>query len=117
MRVAFVDLVFSWPPNGGADIDLYHVLQRLQAAGHEVRLFGVHERGSYERDSAPDGDKRNVERFEVKVRGLHSKKRYQQPGDDSPPDKTCLQPQVDSHEEAGQGEQRQGGGQLKKNAA
>lgn len=49
MRVAFVDLVFSWPPNGGADIDLYHVLQGLQAAGHAVRLFGVHERGSYER--------------------------------------------------------------------
>lgn len=32
-RVAFVDLVFNWPPNGGADADLYHVITGLQREG------------------------------------------------------------------------------------
>jgi glycosyltransferase involved in cell wall biosynthesis len=49
MRITFVDLVFSWPPNGGADVDLYHVLSGLEDAGHEVHLVVVHEEGSYER--------------------------------------------------------------------
>ena len=49
MRVAFVDLIFSWPPNGGADTDLYQVMAGLQQAGHQVHLFGVHELGSAER--------------------------------------------------------------------
>lgn len=48
-RLAFVDLLFSWPPNGGADADLYNVVQGLQAAGHEVHLFVVHEVGSTDR--------------------------------------------------------------------
>lgn len=48
-RLAFADLLFSWPPNGGADADLYHVLDGLQAAGHEVHLFGAHEEGSTDR--------------------------------------------------------------------
>lgn len=49
MRIAFVDLVFSWPPNGGADVDLFHVAHGLQEAGHDVHLFAVHENDSYER--------------------------------------------------------------------
>lgn len=49
MRIAFVDLVFSWPPNGGADVDLFHVAQGLQQAGHDTHLFVVHEQDSYER--------------------------------------------------------------------
>lgn len=49
MRLAFVDLLFSWPPNGGADVDLYQVAGGLQRAGHEVRLFVVHEEGTWER--------------------------------------------------------------------
>jgi glycosyltransferase involved in cell wall biosynthesis len=48
-RIAFVDLVFSWPPNGGADADLYNVAQGLADAGHTVHLFGVHESGSTDR--------------------------------------------------------------------
>lgn len=48
-RVAFVDLLFSWPPNGGADADLYNVIQGVAGAGHAVRLFGVHESGSTDR--------------------------------------------------------------------
>lgn len=39
MKVAFVDLMFSWPPLGGAPADVYHVLVGLQALGHEVHLF------------------------------------------------------------------------------
>lgn len=48
-RLAFADLVFSWPPNGGADVELYNVIMGLQELGHEVRLFVAHEEGSFER--------------------------------------------------------------------
>lgn len=48
-RLAFVDLNFSWPPNGGADTDLYNVVAGLQERGHSVHLFVVHEAGSLER--------------------------------------------------------------------
>ena len=49
MRVAFADLVFSWPPNGGADADVYHVMEGLARRGVEVHLFVAHEKGSTER--------------------------------------------------------------------
>ncbi len=48
-RLAFADLVFSWPPNGGADVELYNVVAGLQDLGHEVHLFVAHEQGSFER--------------------------------------------------------------------
>ncbi len=48
-RVAFADLVFSWPPNGGADADVFHVINGLSRRGIEVHLFVAHERGSMER--------------------------------------------------------------------
>jgi glycosyltransferase involved in cell wall biosynthesis len=48
-RIAFVDLNFSWPPNGGADTDLYHVVLGLQHAGHTVQLFALHELNSTDR--------------------------------------------------------------------
>ena len=58
MRIAFVDLMFSWPPHGGADVDLYHVISSLQRAGHDVHLFGVRngvswERGVFEPEALP----------------------------------------------------------------
>ena len=49
MRIAFADLQFCWPPNGGADVDLYHVAVGLQMRGHTVRVFVAHEAGSSER--------------------------------------------------------------------
>ena len=49
LRVAFADLVFSWPPNGGADADVFHVMGGLARHGVEVRLFVAHEEGSTER--------------------------------------------------------------------
>jgi len=39
MRLAFIDLVFSWPPLGGAPLDLYYTASGLKDLGHEVRLF------------------------------------------------------------------------------
>lgn len=48
-RIAFVDLNFSWPPNGGADTDLIHVVEGLQRAGHTVKIVAVHEAGSTDR--------------------------------------------------------------------
>jgi glycosyltransferase involved in cell wall biosynthesis len=39
MRLAFIDLVFSWPPLGGAPLDLYYTMAGLQELGHEVHLF------------------------------------------------------------------------------
>ncbi len=58
MRIAFADLLFSWPPHGGADVDLYHTALGLQALGHEVRLFGAAyskswERGKFKPDELP----------------------------------------------------------------
>lgn len=58
MRIAFVDLMFSWPPHGGADVDLYHLMTELHTAGHDVHLFGVSdptvwERGAFLPDSLP----------------------------------------------------------------
>lgn len=39
MRLAFIDYVFSWPPLGGAPLDLYYTMSGLQALGHDVHLF------------------------------------------------------------------------------
>lgn len=48
MRVAFADLNFSWPPNGGADTDLFQVISQLKQH-HQVCLFALHELGSNDR--------------------------------------------------------------------
>jgi hypothetical protein len=56
MRLAFVDLLFSWPPNGGADVDLFQIASGLRRTGHEVRLFVTHEEGTWERGAfEPEG--------------------------------------------------------------
>lgn len=39
IRVACVDLLFCWPPQGGADVDLFHVLEGLSRSGIDVKLF------------------------------------------------------------------------------
>ena len=56
-RIAFVDLLFCWPPNGGADVDLYHVAAELVQAGYEVRVFvprykGIAGRGIVRKEDA-----------------------------------------------------------------
>lgn len=52
MRIALIDLLFSWPPHGGADVDVYHVAQGLTQQGHEVQLFFVKEPSAWERGQA-----------------------------------------------------------------
>ena len=49
MRLAFVDLLFSWPPHGGADVDLYHTITGLRDLGHDVHLFVTAHAQSWER--------------------------------------------------------------------
>ena len=51
MRLAFVDLLFSWPPHGGADVDFFHALSGLQRLGHEVHAFILSDPGHWERGS------------------------------------------------------------------
>jgi len=41
-RIAFIDLLFHYPPTGGSWVDLYEVASRLQKKGHEVCLFLPH---------------------------------------------------------------------------
>ncbi|HOJ68105.1 MAG TPA: glycosyltransferase family 4 protein [Candidatus Hydrogenedentes bacterium] len=53
LRVAIVDLLFSWPPNGGADVDLFHVMDGLVRAGVDARLFTLRVAGSWERGRIP----------------------------------------------------------------
>ena len=52
LRIAFTDLLYSWPPNGGADIDLHHVLTHLQSSGVEVKLFFASIEGADDRGIA-----------------------------------------------------------------
>jgi len=52
MRIAIIDLLFSWPPHGGADVDVYHVAQGLMQHGHEIQLFFIKEPTAWERGLA-----------------------------------------------------------------
>lgn len=55
MRIALVDLLFSWPPNGGADVDLYNLAQGLARLGHDVQVIFVNDPASWERGSINAG--------------------------------------------------------------
>ena len=52
MRIIIIDLLFSWPPHGGADVDVYHVARGLIAQGHDVRLLFIRETSVWERGQA-----------------------------------------------------------------
>lgn len=49
MRLALIDLVFSWPPLGGAPADLYYTTTELQRLGHDVHLFFAAPQQSWDR--------------------------------------------------------------------
>mgnify|MGYP000997476360 CR=1 FL=1 len=49
MRIAFADMMFSWPPHGGGDVDMFHVLRGAAGMGHEVRLFAARDEATWER--------------------------------------------------------------------
>ena len=73
MRLAFVDLLFSWPPNGGADVDLFQVASGLQRVGPDVRLVVGPEAGAWERGAfAPEGFPRPATRVDFPPGGLHA---------------------------------------------
>jgi glycosyltransferase involved in cell wall biosynthesis len=55
MRIAFVDLLFSWPPHGGGDVDVFHVAAGTQAMGHEVCLFAARDEDTWERGRVAGG--------------------------------------------------------------
>lgn len=55
MRIALVDLLFSWPPNGGADVDLYNLAKGLERLGHDVQVIFVNDPASWERGSIRAG--------------------------------------------------------------
>lgn len=55
MRLAFADLMFSWPPHGGADTDLYRTVCGLRELGHEVCVFGADCEDSWERGKFDPG--------------------------------------------------------------
>jgi len=50
-RIAFVDLMFSWPPHGGGCTDLKHTATELGRLGHEVHLFVPDFKQAWERGS------------------------------------------------------------------
>lgn len=45
IRLACVDLLFCWPPQGGADVDVFHVLEGLRRSGIDLKLFVPHFEG------------------------------------------------------------------------
>lgn len=53
MKLAFVDLVFSWPPLGGAPLDLYHTAAGLKNLGHDVKLFFAADKDVWNRGEMP----------------------------------------------------------------
>jgi glycosyltransferase involved in cell wall biosynthesis len=55
MRIAFADLLFSWPPHGGGDVDVFHVAAGAQAMGHEVCLFAARDEDTWERGRVKEG--------------------------------------------------------------
>ena len=38
-KIAFIDLMFRWPPSGGASLDIKEIASRLQSRGIDVKLF------------------------------------------------------------------------------
>lgn len=55
MRIAFADMMFSWPPHGGGDVDMFHVLRGAAGMGHEVRLFAARDEATWERGRITEG--------------------------------------------------------------
>ncbi len=41
MKICFIDLLFNWPPRGGADVDVFNVLKELTKNKHDVLLLSI----------------------------------------------------------------------------
>lgn len=57
MKICFIDLLFNWPPRGGADVDVFNVLKQLSKNNHEVLLLSItsstQNRGMFKAESLP----------------------------------------------------------------
>lgn len=53
-RIAFVDLMFSWPPHGGGCTDVKQTATELMRLGHEVHLFVPDFKHAWQRGSVDD---------------------------------------------------------------
>jgi len=57
MRICFIDLLFNWPPRGGADVDVFNVLKQLSKSNHKVLLLSItsstQNRGMFKIESLP----------------------------------------------------------------
>ncbi|MGC8738268.1 MAG: glycosyltransferase family 4 protein [Candidatus Hydrogenedens sp.] len=57
MKICFIDLLFNWPPRGGADVDVFNVMKQLSKNNHEVLLLSIssfmQNRGMFKTDSLP----------------------------------------------------------------
>lgn len=48
-KIIFIDFNFSWPPNGGADVDTYNVIKHLYEKKYNVLFIGIAEEHSSDR--------------------------------------------------------------------
>ncbi|MCD6287939.1 MAG: glycosyltransferase, partial [Candidatus Hydrogenedentes bacterium] len=53
-RIAFADLMFSWPPHGGGCTDVKQTATQLVRLGHEVHLFVPDFKYAWQRGSVDD---------------------------------------------------------------
>lgn len=57
MKICFIDLLFNWPPRGGADVDIFNVLKQLIQNHHEVLLLScsssIQSRGMFNSENLP----------------------------------------------------------------
>ncbi len=57
MKICFIDLLFNWPPRGGADVDTYNVLKQFTQRNHNILLLScsspTQNRGMFNSNSLP----------------------------------------------------------------
>ncbi|MGC8846398.1 MAG: hypothetical protein ACP5QY_11165, partial [Candidatus Hydrogenedens sp.] len=48
-KIIFIDFNFSWPPNGGADIDTFNILKLFAERDSDILFIGIAEEHSSDR--------------------------------------------------------------------
>jgi glycosyltransferase involved in cell wall biosynthesis len=89
-RIAFVDLMFSWPPHGGGCIDLKQTATELGRLGHDVHLFVPDFKEAWQRGSVDSSTLEfQVHRVPISLAGFnmwHLPKAFRQAVDTVSPD-------------------------------
>lgn len=65
MRICFIDLLFCWPPRGGADVDTYNILANLNMLGYKVLLITIKTKNLTRGNILKNFDKFSVHLIEV----------------------------------------------------